>query len=166
MKKKCKILFSFLIILSVLVGTGAPVAYAEETHEVSFVDQYWNQISEALLMEHDESFVDELEENGIFYQFQDNMRVRKIVGDKIIDYIYNAEEDRMEEICENISTIYQYDEQGILDTVTYDNSVYYAETADDGSVVKLINANNECVVNYAYSNGDVTIFTESRGGNL
>ena len=66
MKKKCKILFSILVIFSVLVGTGAPVAYAEDLQEMSFIEQYWAQISEVLSMKHDESFFDELE-RGVFY---------------------------------------------------------------------------------------------------
>lgn len=140
------------------------MAYAEETQEVSFIEQYWTQISEALSMKQDETFFEELETRNINYRFQDNIRVSKTVGDKITYFTYDTEGGRVEELCDGIVVIYQYDEQGILDTVAYNNNVYYAETDDNGSVVKLLNSNNECVVNYIYSNGDATIITESKGG--
>lgn len=70
----------------------------------------------------------------------------------------------IEEICGTDSVAYQYDEKGILVTVTYHNTVYYAETDENGTVTKLLNEKNECVAEYFYMNGIPSVVSEDRGG--
>ena len=164
MKKKCKILFSILVIFSVLVGTGAPVAYAEDLQEMSFIEQYWAQISEVLSMKHDESFFDELERERIYYSYQGEKRVSKTVNDVTTYFEYNEAGQVTEERTSAVTIRYQYDDYGNLSAVGYNDAIYYAETDLNGSVAKLFNEDEECVAEYVYINGVASISSEDKGG--
>lgn len=60
--------------------------------------------------------------------------------------------------------LYQYDKRNFLDTVTYHNVVYYAETDVNGTVTKLFNEKGDCVAEYFYNNGIPTVVSEGNGG--
>lgn len=158
-----KIMLVILLFCISLSGT-ASVAGAEKENEISFVEEYWNKISEALGMKRENSFLEKLEQKGIYYQFQGNNRMSKSVGENMTEYVYDIHDRVIEEICSTDSVAYQYDEKGVLVTVTYHNTVYYAETDENGTVTKLLNEKNECVAEYFYMNGIPSVVSEDRGG--
>lgn len=164
MSKKIKGMISAVLLFCVSVSGIVSVAGAEEGSGVSFVEEYWNEISEMLAVKRESSFLEELEQKCVYYQFQGNNRISKRVGESITEYVYDAQNRVLEETCDGDSVVYQYDENGSLVTVTYYNTVYYAETDENGTVTKLLNERNECVAEYFYMNGIPSVVSEGRGG--
>lgn len=164
MSKKIKGMISAVLLFCISVSGTASAAGAEEGNEVSFVEEYWDEISEVLAVKRESSFLEELEQKGVSYQFQGNNRISKRVGESITEYVYDAQNRVIEETCDGDSVAYQYDENGSLVTVTYHNTVYYAETDENGTVTKLLNEENECVAEYIYTKSIPSVVNEGKGG--
>lgn len=164
MKKKCKMVLSVMLVIGMLISPGTARAYVEETNELSFIEKYWEQISNVLSMKQDNAFFEELEKRGIYYNYQDGRRISKSVNNETIYFIYNNAGQVIEENYNDSTVSYQYNEQGNLAAVSYNDIMYYAETDINGSVINLLNTEGECVAEYTYINGLANIAKESRGG--
>lgn len=77
-----------ILLFCISLSSTASVAGAEKENEVSFVEEYWNKISEALAMKRENSFLEELEQKSIYYQFQGNDRISKRVGENMTQSMF------------------------------------------------------------------------------
>lgn len=50
MKKKFKMILSVMLVIGMLISPSTARAYVEETNELSFIEKYWEQISNVLSM--------------------------------------------------------------------------------------------------------------------
>lgn len=155
-----------LIVICMLICHRTSIVSAGEGKEVSFIEHYWDEISEMISLKQDNDFFTELEQKEIHYEYQNNRRISKTVNGETTYFLYDTEGQLIEETYDGVSLIYRYDEYDTLTEIEYNNVVYYTETDVDGSVLRIINTNNECVVEYIYTGGTQYIKSENKGGEF
>lgn len=90
MSKRMKIMVPLILVFFMIAVSETLTASAEEVKEESFVDCYWNDISEILSMKQDSSFFESLAKEGIYYQYQNNNRASKEIGENVTFFSYDS----------------------------------------------------------------------------
>ena len=162
-----KSIIAFIMAVTLMFESGImpaeKVANIEMEAEVSFADAFEAEIGEALSLKRESGFLEEMEERGVYYSFQNDMRVEKRVEDIVTQYNYNEYGKIVRETQgENIIEYVYQNEVGVLLSVTYNGIKYSAICDEDGSVIALNDVTGTTIVKYIYDKGIAEIETVNK----
>lgn len=153
-----KNLVAITLIGSLMLGNANATAVSsdnvQDTESMNFADTYAEEIEEALALKRDESFLKQLESKGIFYHFQDDVRIDKVIANTVVQYTYNEYGKVIQEVSNGDTVEYTYQNgRGMLSCATYNGIKYSAVCDVDGNVIALENEDGITIAEYIYTNG-------------